>query len=291
MVTMASPLTYYGGKGYLARRITAVFPEHRVYVEPFCGGAAVLFAKARAKLEIVNDIDTELVNFFRILRAHPAELARLCRLTPYARAELIAALDSSEDSLERARRFWVRSTQAFGGRPNHSRSWSIEFDPNGKGTMRPRVTRNRIERFQMAADRLADVFIEQGNALELIERADRADAVIYCDPPYLFEARGSSDKARAKGSGYIHEFGEEDDHRRLAEVLRSCRGTVFLSGYPSDLYDELYRGWHQLQWTVRSRFSNSRGVPTVKVTEVLWSNRVLAGQLSLGAVTRRGESA
>jgi DNA adenine methylase len=84
---MRTPLTYYGGKQKLARQIVALMPAHRVYLEPFAGGAAVLFAKPRAERETLNDLDGDIVRFWRALRDRPQELAAAVAATPYSRAE------------------------------------------------------------------------------------------------------------------------------------------------------------------------------------------------------------
>jgi DNA adenine methylase len=106
---------YLGSKVRLAPWIVSHMPPHRAYVEPFAGTAAVLLAKPRATHEVLNDRDGNVVTFFRVLRDHPEDLLRVCTLTPYARDEFEAArLDEDLDDLERARRFWVRTTQSFG---------------------------------------------------------------------------------------------------------------------------------------------------------------------------------
>lgn len=107
---MKPPLSYYGGKTRLASWITSLLPRHRIYVGPFFGSGAGLFVKTPAPHEVVNDLDGNVVCFFRVLRGRPKELARACCLTPYARDELrVAELVGDDiDKLQRARRFFVR---------------------------------------------------------------------------------------------------------------------------------------------------------------------------------------
>src|SRR5690606_27445667 len=101
------PFAYYGGKTTLADKIVQLLPEHDHYVEPFAGSLAVLLAKPRSAMETVNDLDGDLMTFWRVLRDRPEDLARVCSLTPHSRAEHQAAYDLGvADDLERARRVW-----------------------------------------------------------------------------------------------------------------------------------------------------------------------------------------
>jgi DNA adenine methylase len=111
------PFAYYGGKTKLAGTIAALLPDHLHYVEPFAGSLAVLLAKPRSRMETVNDLDGALINFWRVLRDRPLELARVCALTPHSRAEWEACADlDTGDDLEQARRVWVRLSQGRSGR-------------------------------------------------------------------------------------------------------------------------------------------------------------------------------
>lgn len=274
---MKPPISYFGGKSRLAPLIASLLPPHDRYVELFCGSAAVLFAKTPARFEIINDIDGELVNFFRVLRDHTDELLAGCELTPYAREEFRAALLPTEDPIERARRFWVRSTQAFGGRVNEHDSWSSSPEST---TCRARTVRNRLGRFRLWAERLALVAVEHADAVDVVDRHAVAGAAIYVDPPYLHEAR--SDYHRS--NGYRHEFGSEEQHRRLAEALHESPATIVVSSYPHPLYDELYGEWHQLEVVRHNDVQKRRkGQARSRTREVLWINRPVRQQLKLVA--------
>lgn len=232
---MRPPFRYFGGKTRLAPWIASVLPAHRVYVEPFCGSAAVLLAKPRATHEVINDIDRNVVTFYRVLRDRPDDLARACALTPYARDEFDAAnlADEALDDLERARRFYVRSTQGFStGRRG---GWSIAVTSRAARAM---TTATRLGEFGPLAERLCGVNIEHADALDVIARYGTPDAVIYADPPYLDATReGQSLDA------YPHEMATETAHRDLAAALNETPAAVVLSGYASPLYDDLYAGW------------------------------------------------
>ena len=115
------PFTYFGGKTAVAQRIVSLLPPHQHYIEPFAGSLAVLLAKPPSRMETVNDIDGDLMTFWQVLRDRPADLERVCALTPHSRAEHQLARGATDDDLERARRTWVRITQ---GRQFIHRSWS-----------------------------------------------------------------------------------------------------------------------------------------------------------------------
>lgn len=269
---MKPPFSYYGAKGRLAPWIVSMLPEHRVYVEPFAGSAAVLFAKPRAVHEILNDIDGNIVHFFRMLRDRAEDLELACRLTPYSRDEYAAA-DLNEpglDDIERARRYWVRVNQSFAKLGTDSTGWSSSIS---RGSNNARSCWNRIERFAAIADRLGTVTIEHQDALDIIGRYGVDGAVVYVDPPYLIETRSALQ--RRPGGDYAHEFSTEVQHRALAGVLRESPATVVLSGYHSPLYDELYDGWWTGERRILRRTTNGRSGPNTHVIEVVWSNRPL----------------
>lgn len=270
---MKPPFAYYGGKSGLARQIVDLLAPHRVYIEPFAGSLAVLFAKPRARHEIVNDLDANVATFFRVLRDRPDDLAAACALTPHARDEYDnAALDPEVDDIERARRFWVRVNQSFAKTAGEHTGWSVT---TSRTQSVPASILARLGRFAAVAERLMHCTIECCDAADLVDRLATPDTAIYADPPYLASTRRSRDRQRP--ADYAHDMGEEAEHRRLAEVLTSTPAAVILSGYPSPLYDQLYAGWHRLEVPVTVRSSNracgsgTRGART----EVLWSNRPL----------------
>lgn len=264
---MRPPFPYYGGKTRLAPWVASLMPRHRVYVEPFAGSAAVLFAKPRVQHEVVNDVDGNVVTFLRMLRDRPEELMLACALTPYARDEFYAAdlLDELDD-LERARRWWVRSNQSFAKVATRATGWARTVERASS----PAISQlSRLGRLGDAAARLAGVTIENTDARKVVEFYATAEAVVYADPPYLISTRSALAKRQRTGD-YVHEYSSDDEHRALAEVLRATPATVLLSGYASELYDEeLYPDWHRLERRSR-RGRNVDGV------EVIWSNRRLA---------------
>lgn len=275
MTALRPPFPYYGAKGRLAGQIVDLMPRHRVYVEPFAGSAAVLFAKTAAPVEVVNDLDRNVTTFFRVLRDTPNGLIRALRLTPYARDEFAAA-DLAEDGisdLERARRFFIRTTQGHNAAGSGGRAgWSNGIRARHTDAT---ATRNLVERLEQVAERLRTVVVDNRNAADVIASHDAPDTVFYLDPPYLSGTRQCD-------RDYAHEAGGHDFHRSLAAVLHGVQGTVLLSGYPSALYDDLYAGWDRIEVAVHRAATNSRGRTDVpRGIEVIWSNRPLNRQVSL----------
>lgn len=251
-------LRYHGGKWMLAPWIIQHFPPHRIYVEPYGGGASVLLRKARSYAEVYNDLDGEIVNLFRVLRDQGKELKRLVELTPYAREEFIQSYEPTDCDLERARRTLVRAAMGFGSASASGKSTGFRSDSNRSGTTPAHDWMNYPDTMRLVVERLRGVVIENKDALEVMKRMDREDALHYVDPPYVRSTRNSS------GNSYRFEM-SDDDHRTLAETLASLKGKVVLSGYPSPLYDELYRTWHHV---TKAACANGRS----KRTEILWCN-------------------
>lgn len=255
------PFAYYGGKTTLAEKIVRLLPAHEHYVEPFAGSLAVLLAKPPSRMETVNDLDQDLMTFWRVLRDRPLELERVCALTPHSRQEYEAGYDlDALDDLERARRVWVLLSQGRAGTLRKT-GWRYYVDPAGSSSSMPRYLSGYVERMAAAAERLAMVTLECRPAADLIEAYGKhREVLLYVDPPYLGSTRARN---------YRHEFGGEDEHRALAARLEACTAAVVLSGYHSPLYDELYEGWHRVEleaFTGQSTGYQAR-------TEVLWSNR------------------
>lgn len=271
---MKPPFPYFGGKITLAPQIVSLLPDHSHYVEPYCGSLAVLLAKPASAHETVNDLDGDLVTFWRVLRDRPEDLARACALTPHSREEYqrAASLDAT-DELELARQIYIKLTQGRSAQLRRS-GWRHFVKPAGCTVGFPGYLAGYVDRIAPAAERLQRVSLECRPALEIIEKygAD-PDVLLYVDPPYL----GST---RADDNAYRHELRSDGDHRELAKALHAARAGVVLSGYPSDLYDrELYAGWDRHTMAA----STGQGDEWANRTEVLWSNRPLRVQLALWA--------
>ena len=280
---MKPPVPYFGGKSRLAPWIVSHFGPHQVYVEPFCGSASVLLAKNSSGLEVVNDADGALVNFFRVLRDQPDDLARVCSLTPYARDEFMACRSVSVDAepLERARQWFCLVTQGFGSMPVETTGWSA---PSLNGGNEAAKVSNLIRRFEAVAVRLRNVTIENRDAFAVMAAYDSPDTLHYLDPPYLWSTRSWA-KVQSRKQDYAVEFQTDAEHQRLVDYLKSLKGHVVLSGYDCDLYrDALEGSWHVIRKDVavagRSRLDGG----TSRAVEVLWVNRFPGQQNRLFAV-------
>ena len=251
------PLRWLGGKWRLAQWIIGMFPPHLCYVEPFGGAASVLLQKQPSRLEVYNDLDQEVVNFFVVLRTNLKELVQLIELTPFARDELLGAMESTKEPLERARRFYVRCWQAFqpGSGYDSTPSWRLQKDwARGKSVIDEWNTTSHL---LAVATRLKHVEIENRPALEVLQRFDSARTLFYVDPPYVMDTRQMGTQTR-----YKYEMTDKD-HLQLSQMLRSLSGMVILSGYESELYNEFYGDWHKVSKTTTT---NGNGTST----EYLW---------------------
>lgn len=261
---MKPPFSYFGGKQRIAEQIVAHFVDHDHYVEPYAGGLSVLLAKPPARMETINDLDQDIMTFWRVLRDQPEELERAAALTPHSRAESLLGRERPEDlpDLERARRVWVLLTQRRGGQLQPT-GWRYNVDPNGSTFSLPKYLDGYTRRFAAAAARLKAVSLECRPALEVIDLYGAFDrALLYVDPPYVGTVRGST-------NAYRHEMRDEESHREMVAALRRCTAAVVLSGYRSPLYDEILDGWHR---TEIAAFTGQGSVKGPR-TEVLWSNR------------------
>lgn len=259
---MKCMLKYPGAKNRIADWICQYIPPHDVYLEPFFGSGAVFFAKVPARIETLNDLDGNVVNYFKIIREQPEELARMLAMTPYARDEYNSAFsESPEDSdIEKARKFAVRCWMGFGC----SNLYKNGFRSSQQRTS-PHTTkewRGIPERLLLATERLKNAQIENLPAVELIKRYDTPDVFIYADPPYLHGTR----------KNYLYKYEMEDqDHVELLKVLARHPGKVLLSGYDSRLYNDMLPGWRKVQKKTQAE----AGIPRV---ETLWMNYEIGQQ-------------
>lgn len=232
------PLRYYGGKWRIAPWIISHFPEHNSYVEVFGGAAGVLLRKERSKVEVYNDLDSQVFNFFAVLREPElaAELARLIDLTPFGREDFDLTYEPAAGAVEAARRFVSRCYFGHG-------TCSIDpADSNGFRSCDIRAGKSYAREWTgipaaiiAAANRFRAVTIENLDFRKLIPKFDDATTLFYVDPPYPMSTRATG------GKGYFHEM-SDDDHRQLAWLLKGCKAKVLVSGYACRLYEELYGG-------------------------------------------------
>jgi DNA adenine methylase len=257
---------WHGGKHYLASRIIEHFPPHRIYVEPFGGAASVLLNKSPVEVETYNDLDLRITRLFRVLRQHGKAFVERVRLIPYSQVEFQHAAEcpNGASDLDKAVCDFVRWRQSFGGQ---GKSWSYTTG-RARGGMAGDVNAwwTAIDMLPEIVGRLRRVQIICQPAIEAIKRFDHKDALIYCDPPYVHSTRAS---------GSTDVYGVEmsdDDHRELAAVLQGCKSKVVLSGYPSQLYRELYKGWRVVEFDIANHAAG--GKSKARQRECLWMNFV-----------------
>ncbi|SEG30778.1 DNA adenine methylase [Billgrantia desiderata] len=259
-------MRYHGGKHKLADWITSHFPPHDVYLEPFGGAAGVLFNKTPSRIEIYNDLDSEIVNVFRVLRnpRRALRLREMCELTPYARDEYALAQEPCEDPVEQARRTIFRAWASFGS-AGATRGTSGMRMSSGSGTNHYSVAvawRRIPEAMVRFTDRLRDVLIENRPAIEVMLSHDGRQTLHYIDPPYVPETR-SLDSSRY----YRHEM-TLVEHEQLLKVCLQLEGYVVLSGYDNALYRDMLSGWMRVS---RSSAVSGNGGSLTRM-EHLWLN-------------------
>lgn len=248
---------YPGSKWRIAKWIIRFFPAHHSYLEPFAGSLAVLMNKPRSHIETVNDLDGNIVNLFRWIRDNPEKLAHEIYFTPYSREIYDGAFHSEpEDSLQKAVNFYIRLNMGHGFRTNGEK---VGWKNDVQGRERAYAAKDWTElpdKIIAAAERLRGVQIEHRPAVEVIKRFNSPNVLIYADPPYLLSTR--------HGKQYRCEM-DEADHEELLSVLLRHKGPVLLSGYDSDLYNHILKGWHREE-TASYTQSGS------KKKEILWMN-------------------
>jgi len=242
-------LRYYGGKWKLAKWIISYFPKHMSYLEPCFGAGSVLLQKRRSQIETVNDLDSNVVNFFKMLRDRSENLIKKIELTPWAKEEVEKAFEETENLIEKARRFWIRCNMiSF---QDDSMVFRIR---KGKGKP-PSNTAVISDYLYKTAKRLQGVQIEKLDAIESIKKYENKNCLIYFDPPYVKSSRTSNGK-------YQYEMGDSY-HIKAAEVLNDYKGKVVISGYNCSLYDKLYKDWKRVD---KKAVGNSQS----KKIESLW---------------------
>ena len=232
---------YPGGKVKISSWVTSFFPRHKIYVEPFGGAAGVLLNKTPSPLEVYNDLNSDLVTFFSVLRdkEKAAELIRRLKLTPYAREEYYSCYPMPEgDDIERARALIVRAGMGIGIRMAVSDSRMGFAGDNKKIYKNAKIFVNRVENMWKIAERFRSVIIEHRDALELISRYDTPDTLWYLDPPY--------------NCGYNFRYPATIDQEAMLGAFRKVSGYVVLSGYMSELYADELAGWHMETRTNRT---------------------------------------
>ena len=269
-----APFPWFGGKASpkIHNALMASLPPHEYYIEPFGGGASLLLAKTPAKVEVYNDINRGIVNFFRVV-ASPEDFPRFLRCIaqlPYSRElyeEYLRTWPAIHDAVEQAIRWYYVARSSFSG--EFGSSWGF-----GVTTDRVSSWRSAIHNLPAVHDRIQGVLIECSDWRDVLERFCGPGYLAYCDPPYVPGTR--------KAGGYQHELTTKD-HEDLVDTLLHYDGAVVLSGYDSMVYRPLLdAGWDYLAIDVvcaaaaRTRASGLQGPGKCKKfqrrTEGIWRN-------------------
>ncbi len=250
---MKTPMTYYGGKQKLVSTILPIFPEHVLYDEPFCGGAALFFSKEPSEIEVLNDLNAEVINFYKVMQQDFVSLQKKINITLHSRrqhkdASVIYNNPHLFDDLQRAWAVWVLASQSFASMIDGT--WGYD---KAKNTTTKKIINKGVQFTEEYAIRLQNVQLECADALYIIKSRDHAKAFHYCDPPYF-----NSDCGHYGGYS-VHDF------EQLLKVLAEVEGKFLLSSYPSELLDKYMKryGWHQKQ--VTSQVSVNKGKGKLKV--------------------------
>jgi len=257
---------WYGGKFSHLNWLLPQLPDCFHYCEPFAGSGAVLLNRKPSSIETYNDIDGEVVNFFRVLREEKEALIEKIALTPFSREEfgLACELNPHITNLERARRFYVRARQV---RTGLAQTASIGRWANCKNTSRAGMSGvisrwlGGIEQLDFIANRLLRVQIENRPAIDVIQLYDSKETLFYCDPPYIHSTRGDT-------KSYRFEM-DNCDHEALANILNNVKGLVALSNYDCEFMDRLYpsKKWNKI-YAPQKTIHSTKDIRQ----EVLWVN-------------------
>lgn len=230
-----SPIKWVGGKSRLRKQIVTLLPEHTCYVEPFGGAAWVLFGKKPSPVEIINDIDQELINFFRVIQTRPEAFIQSFEWTLVSRAEFerLSDLDSSQlNDIERAHRFYYIIMAGWGGELKYPR-FQTSISDGGHGNRLIGAIKTLRERIEPVYKRLQTVIIENLDWPECIDKYDRDGVVMYIDPPYP-----------GNGANYAHNMREWETHQQLSERLAKTKCQWILSSYDKPAVHELFSQYH-----------------------------------------------
>lgn len=260
---MKTPITYYGGKQKLAKLIIHNIPEHVLYGEIFTGGGAVFFEKPPSQVEVINDTNAELINFYQVIQNHFYKLKEMVNITLHSRrafddASCIYNRPHLFDPIERAWAVWTLAAQGFAGLLDGS--WGYD---KAKNTTTKKITNKRDSFTADYAIRLQNVQIECTDAIRILNSRDGDKSFFYCDPPYVGSDCGHYD-------GYT-----QQDFDNLLKQLSEIQGKFLLSSYPNKSLDAFKKkhGWYQME--IKQVVSVANGNSTKgrkEKTEVLTAN-------------------
>ena len=260
-INLKTPISYYGGKQNLAKKIIALIPSHTLYAEPFLGGAAIFFGKEPSEIEVLNDTNRELINFYKVVQNDFVGLEKEIRITLHSRdlhrkASVIYNNPELFNEIKRAWAVWILSTQSFSAQLDSS----FGYDRTTNTTTK-KVINNRDRFTEHMAYRLQNCQVECADALYIIQSRDSAHSFFYCDPPYFNSDCGHYD-------GY-----SEQDFENLLKCLSAIKGKFLLSSYPSPLLLKYTKAHAWNMWSVEKGVSvNIKSGYLKRKVEVLTAN-------------------
>jgi len=230
-----TPISYYGGKQMMLPRILPLIPEHKIYVEAFFGGGAVFWSKDQSNVEVINDLNGQVINFYRQLKDNSEALKKRIESTPYSRESYKQAMVVYNapylfDEVTRAWSFWVATVQGFS---NKIGSWRCAQNTNKECVL---LENKKLLIGDDTSERLKYVQIESKDAVKLIKKHDTPETFFYLDPPYV-------DSNQGHYGGYMQEHFNE-----LLDTLKTIKGKFLLSSYPNTRLKELTdsEGWNSI---------------------------------------------
>ena len=256
-------IPWLGGKRRLAEKLLPMFPPHECYVEVFCGGAALYFLRqVPAPVEVINDINGDLVNLYRVVQNHMEEFVRQFKWAISSRQIFKWQQMTKPETLtdiQRAARFYYLQHHAFGGK--------IDGQNYGTATTAPMINLCRIEESLSAAHlRLSGTNVENLSWLECMKRYDRGHTFFYLDPPYW----------QTEGYGVPFEF---DQYEQMSSFMRGCKGKVMVSINDHPDIRRAFDGLAMLELGIKYSVGNNQAAPQVSQELVItnWSPSDLGG--------------
>jgi DNA adenine methylase len=258
---MKPPLTYFGGKQKLAKHILPLIPKHNLYCEPFFGGGAIYFAKPRSEIEVINDSNGDLINFYSVVKNDFKKLQKEIKVTLHSReyhhaAKIVLGYPQLFNNVKRAWAIWVLANEGYSSRLDSD--WGYDRKRN---TSARRLHYKREDFSIQYAERLEQTEIENTDAVKVIETRDSKNSFFYCDPPYFNASRGH------------FAIYTEQDFENLLRQLSGIKGKFLLSSYPSELLNKYIKKnkWHtkeiEMSLAITARYQNGK-----RKSEVLTSN-------------------
>ncbi|MUP44881.1 DNA adenine methylase [Gramella sp. BOM4] len=259
---LKTPISYYGGKQNLINTILPLFPDHTLYAEPFIGGGAIYWAKKPSEIEVINDTNKELINFYEVCKNDFVDLEKMIRISLHSRslhsdASVVYNNPHLFSRIKRAWAVWVLASQSFASMLDGS--WGYD---KSKGTTSQKIARRRESFTEEFSIRMQNTQVECTDALRIINSRDSENSFFYCDPPYYNSDCGHYD-------GYsLYDF------ENLLKTLSKIKGKFLLSSYPSDILKEYTEkfGWQQKTLEQTVSVSNNTGKSGKKKTEAMTAN-------------------